>query len=223
MKKEVIGSSELYHGDCMELMATLADKSIDFAIVDPPYGIGEDWRKNPHSPFYRHKTSYGNQKISAEFFEELFRVSKDQVIFGANYYTKFLEERNSWIVWDKSPPGGRLFNSDCELAWTSFNKKMKIARFVWNGFYACELRYGKHPHEKPVKLYSWILSNYAKPGMKILDTHLGSGSSAIACNEMGFPLVACEIEAGYFATACKRVRLAAAQGMFEFESEGAAV
>jgi site-specific DNA-methyltransferase (adenine-specific) len=217
MRREAIGSCEMTCEDCMELMARYPDKHFDLAIVDPPFGIGESWRKDPRSPFYAHTSSYKNSgKVSGDYFSELFRVAEHIIFWGANYYANQLEERNSWIVWDKAPLGGRLFNSDCELAWTSFNRNMKIVRLVWDGFNTCEPRYNKHPHEKPVMLYKWLLANYAKPGWKILDTHLGSGSHAIACHDMGFPLVACEIDEFYFDTAVERLRLFCSQGTLEF-------
>jgi site-specific DNA-methyltransferase (adenine-specific) len=220
MRREVIGGVELTCEDCMDLMKRYPDKYFDLAVVDPPYGIGQNWRKDPNSSFYRHNKSYKNEKIGAPYFSELFRVSDFQIIWGANYYTNYLEERNSWIVWDKTTSNNhRLFNSDCELAWTSFNKNMKLAKFVWDGFVTCEPRYGNHPHEKPVALYKWLLSKYAKPGWKILDTHLGSGSHAIACLDLGFPLVACEIDGGYFNAAVERIRLLASQSVFDFEGD----
>jgi site-specific DNA-methyltransferase (adenine-specific) len=191
--------------DCVDLMARYGDKYFDLAVVDPPYGIGKTWKKDVLSVFYHHDTDYKNDlPPDLNYFNELFRVSKKAVIFGANYFTEYLPPRNSWIVWDKCNVSG--VGSECELAWTNFNKPLKKASFKWNGLNTCCERYGKHPHEKPVFLYSWILFNYAKPGWKILDTHLGSGSQAIACHDAEFDLTACEINKQYFDDAMERVK-----------------
>jgi site-specific DNA-methyltransferase (adenine-specific) len=202
----------------MEMMARCPDKYFDLAIVDPPYGIGKTWTKNNHSPFYTHKSSYKNIIPGKDYFDELFRVSDKQIIWGANYYTRYLPEKNSWIIWDKQR-GAMKFNSDCELAWTSFNKVMRIARFQWDGFNVCCPRYGAHPHEKPVLLYKWLLQNYAQPGWKILDTHMGSGSIAIACIDLGFELTASEIDPDYYNSAMERIRIHQAQGIFLFPAD----
>ncbi len=221
MRKEVIGCVEMINADCMEIMKQYPDKHFDLAIVDPPYGIGENWKKDSKSSFYRHISTYKNKPVDKIYFDEMFRVSGNQIIWGANYYTQFLEARNSWIVWDKTfGVDGRLFNSDCELAWTSFNKNMKIAKFVWDGFNTCSPRTGIHPHEKPVALYKWLLHKYAKPGWKILDTHAGSFSSAVAAYDMGFDYTGIEIDEDYFNMALERVRLFAAQGTLDFTEGG---
>jgi site-specific DNA-methyltransferase (adenine-specific) len=188
-------------------MARYPDRHFDLAIVDPPFGIGESWKKDRLSPFYRHDSSYKNTKAPDEYFAELFRVSRQQIIWGANYYTHLLPERNSWLVWDKQVCAKT--KSKCELAWTSFNRPMDIVRLLWDGFRACCDRHGKHPHEKPVDLYKWLLFHYARPHYKVLDTHLGSGSIAVACAGLGISLTASEINPGYFADACERVRAAA--------------
>jgi site-specific DNA-methyltransferase (adenine-specific) len=195
----------LIHGDCMDYMRTLPDKAYDLAICDPPYGIGENWRKDPNSKFYKHKSSYNNKQIpDKEYFEQLFRVSKNQIIWGANYYTEHLPVRNSWIVWDKRRTE-KTFSAEGELAWTSFNIPLRFARFLWNGCVTCEPRYGKHPHEKPVSLYRWLLKNYANAGDRILDTHLGSGSICIACQDGGFEMTGIELDGDYYAAARKRL------------------
>jgi site-specific DNA-methyltransferase (adenine-specific) len=189
----------------MNLMARYPDKHFDLAIVDPPYGIGENWTKDTDSKFYTHRSTYKNDKTpDKKYFNELFRVSDKQIIFGANYYTEYLPPRNSWIVWDKMR-SACTFNSQCELAWTSFNIPVRIISLKWNGFDTCGPRHGKHPHEKPVALYKWLLSKYTRPGWKILDTHLGSGSIAIACEELGFDLTACEINEDYYKDAMERI------------------
>ncbi len=190
---------EMFNIDCMEYMAKQPDKSFDLAVVGPPYGIGENWKKDPHSDFYKHSTSYKNNEVPGpKYFEELFRVSKNQIIWGANYYTEYLSARNSWIVWDKKRDYPKQHMAEGELAWTSFNIPLRIFEGIWNGFVRCDTRAGFHPHEKPIKLYSWIFQNYAKPGQRILDTHGGSFSSAIAAHYFGCDMVICEIDKDYF-------------------------
>jgi len=209
MRKEVIGPCELCRGDCMKLMAQYPEKHFDLAIIDPPYGIGENWKKDTHSRFYKHDSLYKNERLtSPAYFVELFRVSRRQIIWGANYYSRLLPERNSWLIWDKQV--GAKTKSRCELAWTSFNRPMDIVRLLWDGARTCCARYGKHPHEKPVDLYKWLLLHYARPHYKVLDTHLGSGSIAVACAGMGISLTASEINPDYFRDACGRVRAALA-------------
>lgn len=220
MNRIKIANIELSREDCLELMGRYPNKHFDLAIVDPPYGIGKDWKKNPHSQFYKHDSSYKNDVIPGkDYFDELFRVSDKQIIWGGNYYTDFLPATGAWIVWDKKRLEKQL-HAQGELAWTSLRIPLRIIPFAWSGCVTCEPRYGKHPHEKPVTLYKWLLSKYAKPGMKILDIHLGSGSLAIACYDMGFELTACEIDSDYFTAAVERVRLFAAQQTFDLGAQG---
>jgi len=196
---------ELLNVDCMEYMKGLDDNAFDLAIVDPPYGVGENWKKDRFSPFYTHNSSYKNNSIPGEeYFTELFRVSADQIIWGANYYTQFLPARNSWIVWDKNRDYVKTHMAEGELAWTSFNIPVRILKRTWNGFVRAEARHGVHPHEKPTGLYTWILNNYSAPGQKIIDTHLGSGSSAIAAHYQGYEFVGCEIDKDYYDAALAR-------------------
>lgn len=191
--------------DCMQLMSRYGDKHFDLAIVDPPYGIGENWKKDRYSKFYTHTTSYKNNGIpDAEYFRELFRVSKHQIVWGGNYYTDFLPARNGWIVWDKCRKFENSHMAEGELAWHSLNIPLRIITNKWNGFLRSEPRHGKHPHEKPVGLYKWQLMNYAQAGWKILDTHLGSGSHRIAAHDLGFDFVASERDPTYFADQEKR-------------------
>lgn len=197
--------SIVHNCDCMEFMRTVPDKHFALAIVDPPYGIGANWRKDPHSQFYNHHSSYENDSIpSREYFEELMRISENQIIWGANYYTDYLPARQSWIVWNKLRDYPTQHLAEGELAWTSFNIPVRIATYMWNGACVCSPRSGIHPHEKPVDLYAWLLRNYAKPGDNIFDSHLGSGSSRIAAYKLGFDFVGCEIDKGYFEAQEKR-------------------
>lgn len=199
--------SETYNMDCVAYMKTMPDGFFDLAMVDPPYGIGMNWRKDKHSKFYREESSYKNDSIpGAEYFKELFRVSKNQIIFGANYYTEFLPATNSWIVWDKQIDYPTQHLSEAELAWTSFKVPVRIVSMIWNGFCRCEKRSGIHPHEKPKQLYKWIFDNYFNVvgGGRILDTHLGSGSSRIVAYKMGYDFYGCEIDKKYFDAQQKR-------------------
>jgi len=202
---------DLIHGDCMEFMRGLPDKAFDLAIVDPPYGIGEDGgkrrqkanRPNSYTAPLKHKPKrWDRQKPSSEYFEELRRVSRHQIVWGANYLSSAIGlDSSCWIVWDKNIGGDQ---ADCELAWTSF--PTAIRKFFGHPFIGTNGGKDRiHPTQKPVALYRWLLKNYAKPGQRILDTHLGSGSIAIACDLEGFDLTATEIDADYIAGARKRL------------------
>ncbi len=183
--------------DCMAAMAEFPDKFFDLAIVDPPYGIGYDGAKKSTSSHggRREKSFKGwDNKAPDEFyFSELFRVSENQIIWGANYMTKYLKPSMGWVFWDK---GQRIMQSDGELAFTSFDKALRV--FTLNRIFITEFGDTGHPTQKPVALYKWLLQNYAKPGDKILDTHLGSGSSRIAAHDMGFDFWSYELDAEYF-------------------------
>ena len=205
--------------DCMGLMARYPDGHFDLALADPPYGIGEEWKKRNWKKYKERgfpDTSYRNDKTPAkEFFDELFRVSKEQVIFGYNYFVEFLGPTNYLIIWDKLSSSHRsICYSDAEIAYTSIHIPASVFRVPWDG-----LRMGRetgerkiHPHQKPVELYVKILEKYAKPGWRVLDTHLGSGSSAIACHRLGLGMTACEIDPHYFKSAKKRIDAETRQG-----------
>ena len=159
--------SEIHLCDCVDYMRTMPDKFFDLAVVDPPYGIGKDWKKSRKSKFYHHQSTYNNSSTPGkEYFAELFRVSKNQIIWGANYYTEFLPARNSWIVWDKHINYPTQHLSEGELAWTSFNIPVRIVSLIWNGCCRCEKRAGFHPHEKPKSLYKWLYDNYFVGGVR---------------------------------------------------------
>jgi site-specific DNA-methyltransferase (adenine-specific) len=190
---------ELLHTDCMEFMAGLPDKAFDLAIVDPPYGIGEDGgRCRTRGSKRTNGVSKGwdGERPAAEYFSEVQRVSMDQIIWGGNYFADLLPASRCWLYWRKCM-GGDF--ADGELAWTSFDEVLKE-------FTMRSETFGRiHPTQKPVALYRWLLKNYAKPGQRILDTHLGSGSIAIACDLEGYDLVGTEIDADYIAGARKRL------------------
>ncbi len=186
--------------DNMALMSRYPDKYFDLAIVDPPYGIGMDSGcDNGTVGKYgtkHNKKTWDDATPNKEYFNELFRVSKNQIIWGGNYFE--LQLTKSWIIWDKKQPAKNF--ASCELAWTSTNNRMSIFHFAFN------VEKNKiHPTQKPIALYKWILQNYAESGMKILDTHLGSGSIAIACHDYGFDLTACELDKEYFDKAMERI------------------
>ena len=193
--------NRLYNMDCMEGMKQFPDKYFDLAIVDPPYGIGAG-KEKPHNGWKDYGVKqWDNESPNQEYFNNLFRVSKNQVVWGANHFiSKMPIDFSCFIIWDK---GQRNFSlADGEMAWTSFKG---AARF-FNYSRAKALQEGKiHPTQKPIALYKWLLKNYAKEGDKILDTHVGSASSLIACYDMGFDYIGFEIDKEYYEAACKRI------------------
>lgn len=219
--KNLIGGSisdkiSIYNCDCMELLRQTPDNYYSLALVDPPYGIGEDGLKN-HS---RNKLAqakkytpknWDSNSPEIEYFEELFRVSKNQIIWGANHFIQTISASGNdinsscWIVWDKD--NGENDFADCELAWTSFDTAVRKVNIRWHGMLQHDMKNKEiriHPTQKPVALYRWILQKYATEGDKILDTHGGSMSSAIACDMNGFDLDICELDTDYFNQAIER-------------------
>lgn len=204
--------SLVFNMDCMEGMAQYPDKYFNLAIVDPPYGIGEDGSKNKSRGCLgiskNYKSFAGYDKLSPElvYFNELKRVSNNQIIWGANHFiSKIPYDSPCWIVWDKD--NGKTDFADCELAYTSFKTSVRKYKFKWQGMLQQNMKNKEHrihPTQKPVQLYKWLLTNYAKPGDKILDTHLGSGSSRIAAWDMGFDFVGYELDKDYFDAQEKR-------------------
>lgn len=191
--------------DNMELMARYPDNYFDLAIVDPPYGINVTKMTlgNGKNKINRGLSHWDKTPPKKEYFIELKRVSKNQIIWGANYMTKHLPASMGWIFWDKGT-GANDF-SDGELAYTSFNRALRKYKVSWVGANANNGTPRIHPTEKPIQLYEWLLMNYAKDGFRILDTHLGSGSIAIACHNLGYDLTACELDKDYFNAAMKRI------------------
>ena len=194
----------IYNCDCMELLKQTPDNYYSLALVDPPYGIGFDNKIRD-----KKSKSWDNETPKDEYFVELQRVSKNQIIWGGNYFP-FLWKNGckSFIFWDKDPSVETY--SDGELAWSSFDIPAKRFYWAWNGLANGIKGRNKtdktiHPTQKPVELYKWILDKYAKQGDKILDTHLGSGSIAIACHDYGFELTACELDKEYFDKAIERI------------------
>ena len=218
----------IYNQDCMEAMKEMSDNQFDLAIVDPPYGIGADVAQNKAAENRKKakgknksgrgwkeykKTNWDNAIPTNEFFIELLRVSKKQIIWGGNYFPYLWQFSNSFIIWNKEQREFSL--ADGELAWYSkTNKAMRIFDFSRGGALANNKNNGGrlHPTQKPVKLYEWLLMKYAKEGDTILDTHLGSGSIAIACHNLGFELTGYEIDKEYFEAAKKRIEQHKQQG-----------
>ena len=204
-------SIEIIEGDNMKTMAGFKDKSIDLAIVDPPYGIGIDKAMNSNKGkqgFKQYKdTDWDNVAPDQEYFNELFRISKNQIIWGGNYFIdKIKTPTQCWLVWNKVQRDFTM--SDGELAWTSFDKTIRMFDLSRGGAMGCNNRNGGklHPCQKPVQLYAWILKNYGQPGDVIFDSHMGSGSLAIACHNLEFDFIGCEMDPDYFAQAKDRIQ-----------------
>ena len=199
----------------MEAMKDMADNQYDLAIVDPPYGIKEDGHRENHtrsklakSKKY-HNALWNQSKPNKEYFNELIRVSVNQIIWGANHLADLFNSKSScWIVWNKKVMSGKGNHfADCELAYGSFSTAVRSFEFEWQGMIQGDMKNKEkriHPTQKPIKLYEWLLMNYAKEGDKILDTHLGSGSIAIACHNLGYDLDGFEIDKDYYNDSLKR-------------------
>ena len=201
--------NNFYNEDCLEAMKQIPDNYFDLAIVDPPYGINIDGQKeyksknnNKHNRKYHKQKDWDKSTPEKEYFEELYRVSKNQIIWGANYFVdKLNKNTKGWVVWDKAQYG--LTMSDCELAFSSFDKPTRV--FKKNRSILRREGDTIHPTQKPVELYLWLLNNYAKKGDKILDTHVGSASSLIACHELGYDFIGFELDEDYYKEASARL------------------
>jgi len=210
---------KLIHGDSLPALKGYADNHFDVAIVDPPYGLGFDgyttntkgntkW-KNKKAKVYS-KKNWDSGTPTNEYFKEVKRVSKNQIIFGANHFIDSIEGNKNtpcWILWDKKNDGKN--QADCEMAWTSFDTAVRMFRFLWDGMRQESIKNKEiriHPTQKPVALYKWILENYTEENDLILDTHLGSGSIAIAVHYMKRKLIGYEIDKEYYDAACKRFK-----------------
>jgi len=201
---------EYFNEDCMIGMARYPDKHFDLAIVDPPYGIGIDTIQDRCAGTYRtqnrgtwkkyHKTNWDSNTPDEFYFSELKRVSKNQIIWGGNFYKN--EPTKCWVIWDKIQRDNR---ADGEMAWTSFDKPVKIYRYSRADAYINDCDIKIHPTQKPVALYKWLLKNYAKEGDLILDTHVGSASSLIACYDLGFDAVGFELDEDYYRESKQRL------------------
>lgn len=199
LKFDVLGKIRLYHGDCMDVLRASADNEYDLAIVDPPYGIDINMNMGLKKGIRkRHKDKKWDSAIpDKEYFDELFRVSKNQIIWGGNYFP--LPPTKHFIFWDKLVAEGLSF-SDGEMAWTSFDRA--IRKFTLRNNLGGKI----HPTEKPVALYRWLLHNYANAGDKIIDTHFGSLNIGLACHDYGYELTACEVDDEYYANGVKHLK-----------------
>jgi len=206
---------KLIHADSLEAMWGMADNAFELAIVDPNYGIKEDGRKNHTRGLlaiaknYSDRARYDDQCPPDEYFEQLKRVSKNQIVFGVNYYPIVLGKGR--IFWDKDNSGDF---SDGELAYQSFTDSVRMIQIRWNGMLQYDMKNKEtriHPNQKPIALYKWLLTNYAQPGDKILDTHGGSMSIAIACHDLGYDLELYELDADYYRDGVNRYQNHAAQ------------
>ena len=199
---DILGNIKLYNADCMEVMKTFKDKQFDLAIVDPPYGLGKRTtdggsKKNTQTKFMKdiRRSNWDNKTPDKSYFDELFRISKNQIIWGGNYFD--LPPHRTFIVWDKMTYVPTM--SQVELAWTSFDSPARLKQINSNQLDRF------HPTQKPVQLYKWLLQNYAKEGDTILDTHFGSLSIGIACHDMKFDLTAIELDKDYYEQAKQRL------------------
>ena len=199
----------VYQVDCLLAMRSFPDNYFDLVITDPPYGIGENNSKNLSrvglaSPIDYGNFEWDNQPASDEQILELIRISKNQIIFGGNYFN--LYPSPCWVVWDKD--NGNNDFADCELAWTSHSSAVRKFKYRWAGMLQENMKNKEiriHPTQKPVQLYKWTLKNYAKPGMKIIDIHIGSGSSIIAFLDFGCDWIGFEIDPDYHKAATERI------------------
>ena len=224
---------DLHHADCMEIMKQYPDKHFDLAIVDPPYGInisqtfGGEKRKSGKGAALKSaftKKDWDSAIPNKSYFDELFRVSKNQIIWGANYFTEYLPNSMGWLAWNKN--NGTTKFSDCELAFTSYDKALRMFTYTWNGMLQQNMKTKEkrtHPTQKPTDLYDWLINNYSEPNQKLLDTHFGSGSIALAVDRanrldnMNLHLTACEIDLDYVNASIKRISQAIKQQTFHFE------
>ena len=200
MENKQIRNLNLFNGDNMEYMKDIPDKYYDLAVVDPPYGIGIT-QSGRLKKYNSENTSWDNSIPNKDYFDELFRISKNQIIWGANYFLDYLCATKCFLIYDKKQPQGVSFAS-CELAWTSF---CGVAKTFY--YSPMQMKDRIHSCQKPIKLYEWIYLNYAKRGDKIIDTHLGSGSSAIAAYNVNMDLNfdGIEIDKEYFDKSIKRI------------------
>lgn len=207
---------KLIFGDCLDEMKKLSDNSADCIVTDPPYGIGESmkqrhkntkntirWKKQAENWKGYPYNEWDKYKLTEEYFRDMFRVSRNQIIFGGNYYSNFLSPSSGWIVWDKL--NGKSDFADCELAWTSFNVAVRKFEWLWHGFRKQKAEKRYHSTQKPLALMEWIVKNYSKEGDLILDPFMGSGTTGVACVKSGRRFIGIEINQEYFDIAENRI------------------
>jgi len=197
---------ELHCGDCLAIMRTMPENSVDAVITDPPYGIGESGRKNMSRESLAKPRDYGDyqwdKKLSRVYIDHLLRIGKHVVLFGGNYYANWLPASSSWVVWDKCTANDF---ADCELAWTSHKKAVRKFVWRWSGFIKQRPEERYHPTQKPLALMCWLLENYTQPSDTILDPFMGSGTTGVACVKTGRSFIGIEIDQGYFEIAQRRI------------------
>jgi len=205
-----MGTQKLLQGDCLEKMKQMEDNSVDVIVTDPPYGIlggSKTIGGSNMSKVNEYNCEWDNSRMSKEILTEIFRVSKNQIIFGYNYLADMLPVTNGLIVWDKKKKNNWFDNfSDGEMIWTSFKKPLRIFRFLWMG----AIREGKrtkkvHPTQKPVDLMEWIIKNYTTEGDIIMDAFMGSGTTGVACKNLNRDFIGIELDKTYFDIATKRI------------------
>lgn len=217
---------EVFNADCMKVMAKYPDKYFDLAVVDPVFGeqvTQGGYMSNSSSVLAKnkqyHNSLWNQSKTNKGYFSELFRVSKNQVVWGGNYFSEEISKNSScWIVWNKK--NGENHFADCEIAWTSFDTAVRMFEFRWQGMLQENMKNKEeriHPTQKPVALYDWIFKNYAEQGFKILDTHGGSMSSVISADKAGLEMVCCELDKEYFDKAVDRFKKYKSQNVLEFK------
>jgi site-specific DNA-methyltransferase (adenine-specific) len=199
-----VASNKVYLEDCTEALKRFSDGYFDIAVVDPPYGIGANKMQlgNGKKKIYRGEADWDNAIPTAEYWEQLFRVSKNQIVWGGNYMTEYLKPTSAWLFWDKGT--GENDFADGELAWTSYIGALRKITKSWVGANAKDGLERIHPTQKPIYLYDWIFNRFAKEGNLILDTHVGSGSSRIAAHKNKLNFVGFEIDKGYYEAQEKR-------------------
>ena len=211
---------ELYHGDCLEVMKEYQDNHFDCVVTDPQYGIGEAAGKNKSRGLCAVSKDYGNhnwdnKRPEPEYFIELLRISKNQIIFGGNYFADLLPPSPCWLVWDKD--NGKTDFADCELAWTSFKTAVRIFRYKWQGMLQGNMKRKEkrvHPTQKPLPLMEWVIEKYTKPGYLILDPFMGSGTTGAACAGFKRDFVGIEKDPEYFKIAEQQIKAAEYQLSF---------
>jgi len=202
--------NKIYLGDCLDYMKRMPDNSVDLVLTDPPYGVGESAGKNKYRGKLTVSKDYGHKpwddKIPEKVvFEEMMRISKNQIIFGGNYFVEYLKNSPCWIVWDKQ--GNGVF-ADSELAWTSFKSTVRNFKFMWNGMLQGDMKNKTvriHPTQKPVQLFKWCLEKYSEPNQLIFDPFSGSGTTAIACDTLKRRFICIEKDADYHRDSIKRL------------------
>jgi len=202
--------NEIICGDCLDVMRGMGDNEVDLILTDPPYGIGECGAKNHSRCGRTEPTKYTTkewdfEKPNKAYFDEIQRISKNQIIFGGNYFADVLPASSCWVVWDKDNTGDF---ADCELAWTSFASAVRKFKYRWNGMLQEDMKHKEkrfHPTQKPVKLFEWLLKNYAKEGDIIFDPFAGSAASLVACIRLGYQFIGIEKDPEYFRMAQERI------------------